>query len=166
MTANLHVTPDLIANEELLSHPVIKAMIELSRLKALMSEQFASAYSDAGLSRMEIAVLVAVSVAPSALTVPQIGRSTGHLRQVIQKAANSLIDAHLIETFPNPNHKRAPLLRMTAAGHALAEKVRSDGVAVANQLLPFGEPELWLNLSEGAQHLRHKLEELTAKSTR
>jgi DNA-binding MarR family transcriptional regulator len=78
--------------------------------------------------------------AASPPTVPRIGRSLGHPRQVIQRACNVLVDAGLIDTLPNPDHKRASLLVPTPRG--LEVKARADtlGAAIASSLEAFIDP--------------------------
>jgi DNA-binding MarR family transcriptional regulator len=63
--------------------------------------------------------------------VPQIGRSLGVPRQIVQRAANSLVAAGLVETLPNPDHKRAALLGPTAKGVELKRGIdaRADALA-------------------------------------
>ena len=98
---------------------------EVGRLNGRLKSGFADARRSAGLGESELTVLNAVVEAERPPTVSQIGRSLGHARQIVQRAANGLIAAGLIETLPNPDHKRAPLLRATQTG--LAKKVAIDG---------------------------------------
>ena len=58
----------------------------MARLHGRLREAFSSARAASALSDMEHTVLVAVVEAQRAPTVPQIGRSLGHPRQVIQRA--------------------------------------------------------------------------------
>ncbi len=100
---------------------------ELVRTHGRLKSIFANVNAAAGLSAMETTVLTAVIELSMPPTVPQIGRNLGHARQVIQRAANALIEAGLIETRPNPSHKRAPLLLPTQQGRNL--KRQSDARA-------------------------------------
>lgn len=109
-------------------HPMIRLADELIRLNARLRTVFAGVTATTGLAAMELTVLTAVTEARAAPTVAQIGRSIGHPRQVIQRATNALLAAGLLETAANPNHKRAPILRATAAGRAL--KARADKLAL------------------------------------
>lgn len=52
------------------------------------------------------------------LTVPQIARRLGMTRQNIQRVAGELIERNLATFVPNPDHKRSPLLRLTAEGRS------------------------------------------------
>jgi DNA-binding MarR family transcriptional regulator len=108
-------------------HPLVGLIDETSRLNGRLKSLFAEARRGAGLGDSELAVLSAVVEAERPPTVPQIGRSFGQPRQQIQRAANSLMGAGLIEAIPNPDHKRASLLRATESGISL--KRRADAPA-------------------------------------
>ena len=79
-------------------------------------------------------VLNAVVEAEKAPTVAQIGRSLGHPRQIIQRAANSLKSAGLIETAANPDHKRAQLMKPTEKGIALKREADAIADGIAGEL--------------------------------
>ena len=100
---------------------------EIARLNGRLKSAFAASRRAVGLGDSEIMVLNAVVEAERPPTVAQIGRSLGHPRQIIQRAANSLVADGLIETTPNPDHKRAALLRATDRGVAL--KRQADAIA-------------------------------------
>ena len=108
-------------------NPMFELIDELLRVNGRVKSLFASVNARSGLLAMETTVLTAVVESHLAPTVPQIGRSLGNPRQVIQRAANTLIAAGLIETAPNPHHKRAPLLLATRKGKLL--KHRADALA-------------------------------------
>jgi DNA-binding MarR family transcriptional regulator len=109
------------------AHPMLRLTDELIRLNARLRSVFAGVTETTGLAPMELTVLTAVVEARSPPTVAQIGRGIGHPRQVIQRAANALVAAQLIQTVVNPQHKRAPVLRATGAGVRL--KARADALA-------------------------------------
>jgi len=112
-------------------HPLVGLSDELIRINGRMKALFAGARRSEGLGDSEMSVLNAVVESESPPTVPQIGRSFGQPRQLVQRAANSLIEAGLIEPVPNPDHKRAVLLRATAQGTALKREIdgRADSIA-------------------------------------
>jgi DNA-binding MarR family transcriptional regulator len=107
---------------------------EVSRLKGRLTEVFAPA-NDAALSGMERTVLAATQGAASPPTVAQIGRSLGHPRQVIQRAANSLVQKGLIRMEANPDHKRASLLLCTPGGAAVRHKDTLSAAAITEALM-------------------------------
>jgi DNA-binding MarR family transcriptional regulator len=114
-------------------HPLVGLSDELIRINGRMKSLFAGARRREGLGDSEQSVLNAVVEADRPPTVPQIGRSYGQPRQIVQRAANSLIEAGLIEAVPNPDHKRAVLLRATSRGVAVKREVdaRADETAEA-----------------------------------
>ena len=112
-------------------HSLIGLVDEVTRLEARLKTVFGDARRESGLGQSEMTVLNAVVEADRPPTVAQIGRFRGQPRQLIQRAANILLDSGLIEAVPNPNHKRAALLRPTPAGTALKREVddRADAIA-------------------------------------
>lgn len=56
-------------------------------------------------------------------TVPQIARSRPVSRQSIQKLANECLKESFIELIDNPAHQRSKLLRLTAKGEAVFQKL-------------------------------------------
>lgn len=92
---------------------------EVARLRGRMRALFAETRAESGLPEMELMVLTAVVNAASPPTVAQIGRSLGHPRQVVQRAANRLTELGLAIFEDNPDHKRASLIVATAAGREL-----------------------------------------------
>ena len=106
---------------------------EIARLRGRMQELFAPTRATSGLAAMELTVLTAAVNATAPPTVAQIGRSLGHPRQVVQRAANRLAERGLVEFAGNPDHKRASLIVATEAGRALkaADHDRAQEVARA-----------------------------------
>jgi DNA-binding MarR family transcriptional regulator len=115
-------------------HPLVGLSDELIRLNGRLKGMFAGARRSEGLGDSELMVLNAVVEADRPPTVPQIGRSLGQPRQVVQRAANSLMEAGLIEARPNPDHKRAVLLRATDRGTALKREIDARADAIAEQV--------------------------------
>jgi len=117
------------------SRPPLTSLVdELTRIHGRLKSVFAASWRDAGLGESELMVLTAVVEAKRPPTVPQIGRSLGQVRQLVQRAANALIERGLIETLPNPDHKRAVLLRATEGGFALKRKVDTEADMIGKRL--------------------------------
>lgn len=114
-------------------HALVGLSDELIRLQGRMKRLYAGARRSEGLNDSELSVLNAVVEADRPPTVPQIGRSFGQPRQLVQRAANALMAAGLVEAMPNPDHKRAVLLKATDAGFALKRQIdrQADDVAEA-----------------------------------
>ena len=108
---------------------------EISRLRGRMQALYADTRAETGLSKMEITVLTAVVNASRSPTVAQIGRSLGHPRQVVQRAANRLAAADLILFADNPEHKRASLILPTDAGRKVKAADHQRAQAVTDAIL-------------------------------
>ncbi|MGN6690356.1 MAG: MarR family winged helix-turn-helix transcriptional regulator [Sphingopyxis sp.] len=106
---------------------------EVARLRGRMRALYAATRADSGLPEMELTVLTATVNAASPPTVAQIGRSLGHPRQVVQRAANRLAELGLVTFADNPGHKRASLILATDAGRRLkaADHARARAVTQA-----------------------------------
>lgn len=87
---------------------------------------------DLGLSSARWQVMGAIEAAP--LPVAQIARNMGLTRQAVQRVANILAGEGLVEFAENPNHRRAKLVRPTAAGRAVLERVNRRQVEWSNRL--------------------------------
>jgi DNA-binding MarR family transcriptional regulator len=146
-----------------LSHPVCELADEIMRISGRIKIIFSEATSASGVSPLAYTVFVYVAESKSAPTVPQIGRSIGHARQVIQRAVNELIAAGLVETLPNPNHKRAPLLQLSPAGETF--KLRSDerGIAIGDQVMRFVGESRCREVLEDLRAFRGEIEEYVRK---
>lgn len=140
------------------SNPMIVMVDEIIRLGSRLRAVFAGSTAASGLSSMESMVLAAVTEAKAPPTVPQIGRSLGHPRQVIQRAANELLAAGLIQAAPNPNHKRAPLLLATSDGEKLKGRVDAHAAEAANALLAVVDAAKCERLAQELHELRGKIE--------
>ena len=139
-------------------HPLVALSDELIRLNGRLRSVFAEARRDAGLGDSELGVLNAVVEADHPPTVPQIGRSFGQPRQLVQRAANSLVDAGLIETQPNPDHKRAVLLRATDKGIALKRRIDAEADARAAAMAKGIDSDAIRDAASALHTIRRQLE--------
>ena len=139
-------------------HPLVGLSDELIRLNGRMKALFAGARRSEGLGDSELAVLSAVVEASQPPTVPQIGRSFGQPRQIIQRAANSLVAAGLVETLANPDHKRAVLLRATAEGTALKREIDAQADWIAEAVGLALDPEAIRTATQALRTIRRQLE--------
>jgi DNA-binding MarR family transcriptional regulator len=139
-------------------HPLVGLADEVVRLSGRMKSTFAASRRSVGLGESEAAVLNAVVEADRPVTVPQIGRSFGAPRQLVQRAAHALIAEGLIQAVPNPDHKRAALLRPTPAGIAI--KRRQDAIAdeIAHGLPADFDIASVRIATEALRHVREALE--------
>ena len=87
-----------------------------------------------GLTSARWQVLGALALSDRPLTVPQIARRMGLTRQSEQSSINRLRNDGLIEAEQNPDHRRSPLIRLTALGKAKYERLHRRQVEWANAL--------------------------------
>jgi DNA-binding MarR family transcriptional regulator len=139
-------------------HPLVGLSDELIRLNGRMKSMFAGARRPEGLGDSEMTVLNAVVEADRPPTVPQIGRSLGQPRQIVQRAANSLMDAGLIEAAPNPDHKRAVLLRATEQGTRLKREIDARADAIAEAVVGDLDADLVRRATTALRDIRKELE--------
>ena len=91
-------------------------------------------------------------------TVAGIARRMGLRRQSVQRSVNSLEADGFVELVPNPSHRRARLVRITAKGvDALAETLRRQARWANDTALGIGEDDLDRTLKVMAA-LRDRLE--------
>lgn len=92
----------------------------------------------------------------NSLSVPGIAEKYNVSRQHVQKTVNPLLKANLIASVKNPNHKRSPLLKLTAKGRTLFEKILKDDLQTLEE---------WFVDMESIEHkkLRSQLEKLYAR---
>lgn len=139
-------------------HPLVGLSDELIRLGGRMKATFAGSRREEGLGDSEMSVLNAVVEADRPPTVPQIGRSFGQPRQLVQRAANSLMAAGLIEAEANPDHKRAVLLRPTERGTALKREIDARADAIAAEIGEGVDADLIREATAALNTIRKQLE--------
>ncbi|MEV6277367.1 MarR family winged helix-turn-helix transcriptional regulator [Nocardia sp. NPDC051832] len=87
----------------------------------------------AGLTAAWWQVLGAVLREP--LPVSGIARAMGITRQSVQRIADLLVDKGLAEYRPNPAHRRAKLVDITAAGRAAVERISPPHAVIADRVV-------------------------------
>jgi DNA-binding MarR family transcriptional regulator len=145
-------------------HPLVGLSDELIRLNGRLKSLFADARRTAGLGDSELTVLNSVVEAEHLPTVSQIGRSIGQPRQLIQRAAHALVDARLIETLENPDHKRAVLLRATERGVAVKREADAWADQAAKLVWAPSENDGVHEATDALRAIRQKLEAQLRKS--
>ncbi|WP_433211041.1 MarR family winged helix-turn-helix transcriptional regulator [Microtetraspora malaysiensis] len=68
------------------------------------------------------------------MTVPQMGRAQALSRQFVQRMVNDAAARGLVESVPNPAHKRSLLIRLTGEGRAAITAVFDRERAVLRQV--------------------------------
>lgn len=74
------------------------------------------------------------AVAEGGLPVAHIARSMGLTRQSVHRTVDLLAQDGLLESAPNPHHRRAMLIRLTPRGRAALEKVTRVQIQWSNRL--------------------------------
>jgi DNA-binding MarR family transcriptional regulator len=69
-----------------------------------------------GLTSARWQVLGAIALAEQPLTVPAIARSMGLSRQAVQKQVDQMLEQELVKLEANREHRRSPLVALTALG--------------------------------------------------
>ena len=139
-------------------NPLIALVDEVSRLHGRLRSAFSQTRRSVALGETELMVLTAVIEADVSPTVSKIGRSLGYPRQLVQRAANALAAEGLIDTAPNPDHKRAPLLMPTDKGRQVKNKADIVAGAIAADLLIGLDPAATQDAIERLRDLRKALE--------
>ncbi len=97
-------------------------VIEVFRLNGDLIEGGDALVRDLGLTSARWQVLGAVALSPVPLPVAQVARNMGLARQSVQRVVDDMHDDGLVRLEPNPHHRRAPLVAMTARGEAAYEQ--------------------------------------------
>lgn len=140
------------------SHPVVQVIDEIIRTGSRLRVIFQDASIDFKISKMELMVLTAVVIADRPPTVPQIGRSLGCARQVVQRAANKLFDDGLICSADNPDHKTAKLLIPTPQGIKIKSQVDQRAIKSADEILEIIDVKKCEKLTKDLRSLRREIE--------
>jgi len=109
-------------------------LIEVFRLNGRLLAAGDNMTADLGLTSARWQVLGAMEVAGSPLTVAQIARNMGLTRQNVQRLANVIAADGLAEFVENPHHKRAKVLRITAHGQKVIDRLTGIQAEWANKI--------------------------------
>lgn len=94
-------------------------VVAIFRLNGLLVETGNKIVADIGLTTAWWQVLGALGYAPTSLSVAQIARNMGLTRQSVHRVIDILTDRGLVEARPNPDHRRARLMVLTAEGRTV-----------------------------------------------
>jgi DNA-binding MarR family transcriptional regulator len=97
-------------------------ILEVFRVNGALIAAGDQLVQDLGLTSARWQVLGAIALENRPLSVAQIARRMGLSRQAVQRVANDLEAAGLIEYRENPDHKRAKLVALTASGETVYAK--------------------------------------------
>lgn len=97
-------------------------VVEVFRLNGDLIEAGDALVQNLGLTSARWQVLGAIALAPAPLPVAHIARNMGLARQSVQRVVDDMRDDGLVQLEPNPHHRRAPLVAMTARGEAAYDR--------------------------------------------
>ena len=100
----------------------------IRRLFRAMGQKANDRLSGLGLTAADRAVLEFLSTTDG-LTVPEIAARYQVSRQHIQVTVNGLVGKGLLKTKENPQHKRSPLIALTARGKKLFASILDEDLA-------------------------------------
>ena len=139
-------------------NPLVMLIEEAIRLRDSAQEILSVALEGPSLSRLEGLILLAITESDQPQTAPQVGRVLGHSRQVVQRAANHLVELGLLQKLPNPDHKTAHLLEVTDAGKQHHASTGNGMLTLVSTLFSEQEQQKCLRLSRDLRHIRNIIE--------
>jgi DNA-binding MarR family transcriptional regulator len=96
-------------------------VLEIFRLNGLLISAGDALVAGTGLTSARWQVVGAIALQQGRAPVAHIANAMGLTRQSVQRIADELEKAGVVEFRDNPHHKRAKLVTLTAKGHALNE---------------------------------------------
>jgi DNA-binding MarR family transcriptional regulator len=101
------------------------ALLDLFRLNSLLLTTGDRLVADLGLTSARWRILSAIYLSERPQPVAWLARDMGTNRQNVQRIVNEMRNQELVALEPNPHHRRAPLVVLTAKGrHAYEEATR------------------------------------------
>ena len=111
-----------------------KLVLTMFRANGLLLDAGDLLGADEGLTSARWQVLGAIALAERPLTVPQIARRMGLTRQSVHATVNRLVRDGLLQLSPNMDHRRSPLVCLTASGKAKYEAIDARQAVWINRL--------------------------------
>jgi len=102
-----------------------RLQLALFQLNGYLNETLESLAEPDSLTLARCQIMGAIDIAGRPLTVASIARQMGLTRQSVQRTVNLMCEERLVALEDNPDHKRAPLVRMTEIGGTKAASVRT-----------------------------------------
>lgn len=109
-------------------------VLEVFRLNGALLAAGDRLVAPLGLSSARWQVLGAIALAQRPEPVANLARNMGLTRQAVQRIVNDLADGRFVTLEPNPHHRRAQLVVLTAAGRKLYEGADQRQVPWVNAL--------------------------------
>lgn len=133
-------------------------ILEVFRLNGAMLDAGNQLTKPLGLTSARWQVMGAIELSGQPLTVSQIARRMGLARQGVQRIVNDLESLGLLLFNPNQDHKRAPLVAITAEGQKTMKKVGAAQSKWVSQLAEELSPRRLAEATKTLQAVREKSE--------
>lgn len=117
------------------THPASRLALEVFRLNGALIAAGDALVEPLGLTSARWQVMGAVAEARGGLPVASIARNMGLVRQSVQRIADELAAEGIVHFAPNPHHRRAKLVQLTARGTALFEEASARWRAMTGALV-------------------------------
>jgi len=112
--------------------PLVNRIPRLHFLLKALADQL---HEDLGISAAMRSVLASLT-ASGPRTVPDLARERPVSRQHIQTIVNDLLTRGLVETLPNPSHRRSPLVGLTDEGQRHYRLIRQREADLLSRTAP------------------------------
>jgi len=109
-------------------------ILEVFRLNGALLGEGDRLVGDIGLTSARWQVMGAAALSLVPLSVAAIARNMGLTRQAVQRVANDLEQAGFVRFAPNPHHRRAQLVVLTASGTAAFQAATARQGPWANRI--------------------------------
>ncbi len=103
---------------------MIRLNLTIFKLNGMFLDLGNELFRPIGMTHARSQVMGAINIAGVPLTAAQIARNMGLSRQSVQRIINILVDDGLLVLEDNPHHKRASLVKLTAAGEEKILQIR------------------------------------------
>ncbi|MCP3671665.1 MAG: MarR family transcriptional regulator [Gammaproteobacteria bacterium] len=103
---------------------LVRLNLAISKLNGIFLDLGNELFRPIGMTNARSQVMGAIDIAGVPLTAAQIARNMGLSRQSVQRIINILVDDGLLVLEDNPHHKRASLVKITAAGEEKILQIR------------------------------------------
>jgi DNA-binding MarR family transcriptional regulator len=122
--------------------PLTPLFISVFRLNGALIAAGDRLVADLGLTSTRWQVLGVVANVPAPLSVASIARTIGLTRQGVRGVTAELVASGLVEFKPNPHHRRARLVVLTAKGKEVEQATRLRQIPWATALGKGLEPQI------------------------
>jgi DNA-binding MarR family transcriptional regulator len=139
-------------------HPANALALEIFRLNGALIRFGDALVKPLGLTSARWQVLGSIAHGRGGFSVARLADNMGLARQSVQRIVDELAEAGLVAFAPNPAHKRAKLVAMTARGEAVFQQATALWRPIADAWFAGLSPRAFRETTESLAALREKLE--------